>query len=51
MLRFLGFAEFNNRPAFISDWMVNGTLIEFLVKNDNADRLNMACDFVTVDWK
>ena len=41
----LGFAEYNNSPALVSEWMENGNVIEFLTKNDNVDRLKMACIF------
>ena len=37
----LGFAEYNNSPAFVSEWVENGNLIEFLSTNNNADRLEM----------
>ena len=36
----LGFAEYNNSPALVSEWMENGNLIEFLSTN-NVARLGM----------
>ena len=41
----LGFAEYNNLPVLVSEWMENRNIIEFLTKNNNADRLEMVCIF------
>ena len=37
----LGFAECNNLPALVSEWMENGNLIEFLNTNNSVARLEM----------
>ena len=42
----LGFAEYNNLPALVSEWMDNGNVTEFLTKSDNIDRLEMVRTFV-----
>ena len=41
----LGFAEYNNSPTLVSEWMENGNVIEFLTNNINTDRLKMVCIF------
>ena len=39
----LGFAEHNNLPALVSEWMENGNIIDYLTKNDDVDRVIVVC--------
>ena len=41
----LGFAEYNNLPALVSEWMENGNVIKFLTNYENVNRLEMVCIF------
>jgi len=33
----------NTRFVMVSEWMVKGTINEFVKANDNADRLGLVC--------
>ena len=46
----LGFAEHNNLPALVSEWMENGNIIDYLTKNDDVDRVIVVCVFVETSW-
>ena len=46
ILALIGVAVIDGMPVLASEWMENGNVIEFLTKNDNVDRLKMACIFV-----
>lgn len=39
----LGFAEHNNLPALVSEWMENGNVIDYLAKNRDIDRVIVVC--------
>ena len=41
VLPFLGFAVIDNTICFISKWMENGAMREYLAKNPDASRLEL----------
>ena len=42
----LGFAEHNASPALISEWMENGNVITYLMKNASVDRVEVVRTFL-----
>ena len=41
VLSCLGFAEHNDLPALVSEWMENGNVIAYLTKNASVDRVEV----------
>lgn len=51
VLPFLGFILKNDYPSLVSEWIDNGTVLEYLKNNPLCDVINLVCLIRTILYK